>query len=319
MRIVFVGASKFGLRCLEDIAGMKDCPVVGAVTAPRTFAISYRPEGVTNVLHADVEVFCAANQIECATLTQGMNDPALRERVAGWRPDVFVVVGWYHMVPKSWRDLAPAYGMHASLLPDYSGGAPLVWAIINGEKRTGITLFQLGDGVDNGPILGQLPVDIHDDDTIATVYARVEELGRELLRRHLPQLAAGTAVLTVQDERKRRIVPQRGPEDGRIDWSQPASRVHDFIRAQTRPYPGAFSHAQGERVTLWASRKPATAPSLASLAPGELLLEGGRVLVGCGGSTVLELTRMTAGGDDLDAAEWFARGSARAQPIRSLE
>ena len=84
-----------------------------------------------------------------------MRDPALLEKVACWKPEAFLVSGWYHMVPRKWRALAPAYGLHASLLPDYSGGAPLVWAMIKGEEKTGITLFQLGDGVDDGPILGQ--------------------------------------------------------------------------------------------------------------------------------------------------------------------
>lgn len=317
MRLVFIGASRFGLRCLEAITRVDGCRVVGSVTAPRTFAISYRPSGVTNVLHADVEAFCAERGIDCALLTAGMSDAGLLARVRDWAPDAFVVVGWYHMVPHSWRSLAPAYGMHASLLPDYSGGAPLVWAMINGETTTGISLFQLGDGVDDGPLLGQLPTPITSEDTIATLYARIEELGLELLHTHLPRLAAGTAVLVQQDGSRRRVMPQRSPEDGLVDWSQPAPRIHDFIRAQTRPYPGAFAHAAGERITLWASRRLARPVSL-PLAPGELASAGGSLFVGCGEGGVLEILIVGAGEADMPATEWFEQHRAQEPSFRSF-
>ena len=149
-------------------------------------------------------------------LERSMNKPGLFEAVAEWKPDMFLVAGCYHMVPKRWRELAPAYGMHASLLPDYSGGAPLVWAMINGETKTGISLFQMDDGVDFGPIAGQKEEPIYPGDTIATLYDRIEERGVELLRNKLPQLANGTLKLKLQlqNETKRRIMPQRSPKDG---------------------------------------------------------------------------------------------------------
>ena len=288
MRIVFLGASRFGLRCLDCVHGLPGIDVVGAVTAPRHFPISYRPEGVTNVLFADVEEYCREHAIPCAIIGGGMRDGVLLDQVAGWEPDAFLVVGWYHMVPKRWRERAPAYGMHASLLPDYSGGAPLVWAMINGERKTGITLFQLGDGVDDGPILGQRETAIEAEDTIATLYARIEDLGLELVREQLPRLADGTACLTPQDEGKRRLVPQRSPEDGLIDWRWPAARIHDFVRAQTRPYPGAFTWAASRKVSLWATRPhPGREGELAEA--GAILAEGQRVFARCGDGGRLEL------------------------------
>ena len=92
------------------------------------------------------------------------------------------------MVPKSWREIAPAYGLHASLLPKYGGGAPLVWAIINGEKETGITPFQMDDGVDSGPIAGQIQEPIKTGDTIATLYARIEQSGVGVVARNFTSL-----------------------------------------------------------------------------------------------------------------------------------
>lgn len=255
MNLVFVGATQFGLRCLEVVYTLSDFNVTGVVTAPRKFTISYRPEGVTNVLYADLASFAASHDLPCRIINdRGMKDSALFEIVTSWKPDAFLVVGWYHMIPKVWRRLAPAYGLHASLLPDYSGGAPLVWAMINGESRTGITLFEMDDGVDTGPIVAQREVAIRERDTIATLYARVEEKGIELLRETLPKLARGLIVPQPQPKTGRRVMPQRSPEDGVIDWTKDSQFVDRFVRAQTRPYPGAYTVLAGARVTVWAAR-----------------------------------------------------------------
>ena len=177
------------------------------------------------MLDADLAGLCADHSIPVLNLHEGMHDEGLLPQVKLWDPDIFVVCGWYHMVRGSWRAVAPAYGLHASLLPDYSGGAPLVWAIINGEEKTGITLFQLADGVDNGPVVGQEETSIHPDDTIASLYLRIEDLGIDLLLSHIPQLAKGSALHTPQDESHRRVFPQRGPKDGLIDWNQSTGQL----------------------------------------------------------------------------------------------
>jgi methionyl-tRNA formyltransferase len=301
MRIVFLGATGFGMRCLQAALEAPGCEVVGVVTAPRTFAISYRPAGVTNVLHADAHAACAAAAVPCVDLPPGgMKDEALWDTVRGWRPDAFLVAGWYHMVPKAWRALAPAYGLHASLLPRYRGGAPLVWAMIRGEHETGITLFRFDDGVDTGPILAQARTGIAAEDTIATVYARIEQLGEGLLREVLPRLARGAAVEMPQDPAGASSFPQRGPEDGLIDWTWPAPRIYDFIRAQTRPYPGAFFLAGGRKVAVWSARVVTAGPPLA---PGEIRRVDGRVLAGAGGASALELLQVQVDGRDCAAAD----------------
>jgi len=253
MKIVFIGASTFGLKCLEACLEIPQVEVTGIVTAPKTFSISYSPQGVTNMLHADAFEIAKAHNIPVKTLECTMSELGLFEGVAEWKPDVFLVAGWYHMIPKRWRELAPAFGLHASLLPDYSGGAPLVWAMINGETKTGITLFQMDDSIDSGPIVGQREESIHPNDTIAMLYARIEQQCLLLLREALPQMASGMLRLVPQDETKRRLVPQRSPADGQIDWSQDARIVDRFIRAQTRPYPGAFSSLEGKPLHIWAA------------------------------------------------------------------
>ncbi len=305
MKLVFIGSSRFGLRCLELASRLPAVQVVGVVTAPQKFSISYRPEGVTNVLHADVRSFCDAKAIPCVTLERSMKEDALFGAVSGWNPDAFLVVGWYHMIPRRWRELAPAYGLHASLLPDYSGGAPLVWAIINGENRTGITFFQMDDGVDSGPIVGQAEESILDSDTIETLYARIEERGLELLQGELPKLATRTARLQVQDESKRRIFPQRSPADGRINWLWDAQRIRNFVRAQTTPYPGAFTFFGSRKLSVWS----VVVNKNLSLRPGQIAALDGQLSVGCGSGTSLALEIVGEGEGKLTAMEWWSHAT----------
>ncbi|HEX2544607.1 MAG TPA: methionyl-tRNA formyltransferase [Ramlibacter sp.] len=307
MRLVFLGASQFGMRCLRTALAAPACEVAGVVTAPRTFSISYRPGGVTNVLHADAHEVCTAAEVPCVDLpAAGMKDEELFAQVKAWRPDAFIVAGWYHMVPKAWRALAPAYGLHASLLPHYRGGAPLVWAIIQGERQTGITLFQFDDGVDTGPVLAQASTPIAPEDTIATLYARIEEIGEGLLRDTLPRLADGTAVARAQDPAEGSSFPQRGPEDGLIDWTRPAARLYDFVRAQTKPYPGAFFLDRGTKVVVWSAGVATDTKVLPPLAPGEIRRIGNLVLAGAGAGTALELRQVQVEGRDMEATGRWA-------------
>lgn len=229
-----------------------------------------------------------------------MSEPSLLSQIEALKPDVFLVVGWYHMIPRRWRELAPAFGLHASLLPDYCGGAPLVWAMINGETKTGITLFQMDSGVDSGPIALQSEEEIRPDDTIATLYARIEERGLELIDQALPLLAVGGMSLKPQSKSGRRVMPQRSPEDAKIDWTRDVAFIERWIRAHTRPYPGAFTDTAVGRLTIWVSQPLLERPVNAK--PGlafETSRGGFGVVCGSGSLQVIEwsLPTMTHGGE----------------------
>lgn len=251
MRLLFIGSSQFGLRCLEKAIQITPTEIVGIITNSETFSISYQPTGVRNVLHTDFHPLAKKYNIPIWDMVGKMKDLALVNQIKEWNPDFIFVVGWYHMIPKVIRDIAPTAGLHASLLPDYSGGAPLVWAIINGEEKTGISFFLMDDGIDSGPIIGQLEEPIYVDDTIATLYTRIEEKGLQLIEEYLPKIANGEVYYQNQDESKRRLMPQRSPDDGEIDWNWSATRIYNFIRAQTKPYPGAFTYLGNEKLIFW--------------------------------------------------------------------
>jgi methionyl-tRNA formyltransferase len=299
MKIAFVGASKFGLKCLNEVFHMDECEIVGSVTVPKKFSISYQPEGVVNVLYADVESYCKEKKIPCLVMTKGMKDPILLDEVKSWQADIFLVVGWYHLIPKSWLDLAPAYGLHASLLPDYSGGAPLVWAIINGEKKTGITLFKFDKGVDDGPIVDQAETKIDDNDDIASLYSRIEELGLNLIVKNIPLIAKGEANLKKQEESNRRIFPQRRPEDGLIDWKKSAKELYNFIRAQTKPYPGAFTYFNGKVLKIWSTSISFPVNiCLKSISTGQIIPSTDKILIKTGDG-ILELLEVSYEGNNI--------------------
>jgi methionyl-tRNA formyltransferase len=123
---------------LNSVAEIK---LVGVVTAPRVFEVSYATTPIVNMRFSDLAALATDFGVPSLTMHRSLNEPGLLEIVKSWQPDMFLVAGWYQTVPRDWLEFAPAYGLHASLLPDYRGGAPLVWAIINGEEETGITFF----------------------------------------------------------------------------------------------------------------------------------------------------------------------------------
>lgn len=130
---------------------------------------------------------------------------------------------------------------------------------------TGITFFQMDDDVDSGPTAYQEEETIRPDDTIATLYARIEQRGLELLECSLPLIASGKLPLQVQPNSVLRIIPDGTLEDSQIDWRHDYAVIHRWIRAQTRPYPGAFTHSKDGRLTIWACRPVAERPMNSTL------------------------------------------------------
>jgi methionyl-tRNA formyltransferase len=177
-----------------------------------------------------------------------------KDVVEGMNPDLILAYGWYYMIPDKIRSLAKygAWGIHASLLPKYAGGAPLVWAIINGEKEAGVTLFRMKDGVDDGDIILQEKFPIEFEDTINEVYRKAVEASKRVLVRAL--LNIDKIEYKPQDPAKIEVYPQRTPEDGLIDWNKSAVEIYNFVRAQTLPYPCAFTYVDGRKIKVISAR-----------------------------------------------------------------
>ena len=255
MNIVFLGCTNYSKRILEDIIVIPNINIKAIFTIPQRFNISYSETDVHNTNYADLSIIAKTLGVPCYEVnsTDGKRITDYSKIIEDFKLDVILVMGWYYMVPSKIRSLAKygAWGIHASLLPKYAGGAPLVWAIIEGEKISGVTLFQLSDGVDDGDILAQSSFSINDTDTINDVYEKAIVESRKILQKCLTGVSEITPY--AQDKSKIQIYPQRSPKDGKIDWSWDSVKIKNFIRAQTKPYPGAWTVINNKKIIIWSA------------------------------------------------------------------
>jgi methionyl-tRNA formyltransferase len=205
--------------------------------------------------------------------------------------DLLLMVNWRRIVPMSiCRSMTlGAFVFHDSLLPEYRGFSPTVWAVVNGEDHTGATLIEAAEHADEGEIVDQARVAIGPEETIAGVIERVTETYLDLLRRNLPALLDGSAPRRPQDHARATLARRRTPDDNRIDWAWPAARIHDLVRGTTRPYAGAFTSFEGHLLRVWAARPDTSA----SGSPGQVLAadpeRGTLVATGSAGLWISEL------------------------------
>jgi methionyl-tRNA formyltransferase len=147
------------------------------------------------------------------------------------------------------------FGMHPTLLPRHRGRASIPWALLAGLARTGVTLFEIVDSTaDSGAIVGQAVLEIAPDETATTLFERVATAHLDLIREYVPQILERTAPRIPQDSTRASAWPRRRPADGIIDWETRAPYLYDWVRAQTRPYPGAFTFLGDEKVVVWQAR-----------------------------------------------------------------
>lgn len=240
MRVGFLGSKRLGLRVLKALTKVVAPPheLVGAATIDDSWdGRSELASFELLELHLPVEVLRSRSDFY--------------EAIQEWRADVIVVCGWYRLIDLARFPSTKFYGFHSSLLPKYRGGSPLVWQILRGEPFVGVTLFQFADEVDSGPVIGQAKIPLGDQETIGEVLPRLEAESISLTESTIPRLLDGHAKHLEQDHSLATFCSQRYPEDGRIDWAQDARAVHDFVRAQSDPYPGAFTFLpSGERLTI---------------------------------------------------------------------
>jgi methionyl-tRNA formyltransferase len=232
----------------------------------------------------------------------------LRNRLTAAAPEAILVVAYGRIVPP-WMLALPGYGninLHASLLPRYRGAAPVQWSIARGETETGNTTMRIDEGLDTGDILLQSRVPIPADATAQDMFPVLAEDGAALMAETLRRLEEGTVEPRRQDESQATLAPVLSREDGRIDFSQPASVLYNRWRGFF-PWPGAFTTYLGRRLAVVRCR---VAPFLAPAEPGWLLRREKAILAGCGQGSWLELIAVQPEGRRAMAAEEFFRTAA---------
>ncbi len=241
--VVWVGFHEEGRYALEEIYD-NGFPVKAVLTLDdeetrkRSGAWSY-------------EAFCKKCNIPLHKI-KNINDDQVVELLNVLKPSVMCVIGWSQILKKPALDAAElVVGTHASLLPNNRGSAPINWALINGEKKTGNTLLVLSEGVDSGDILAQRAFDITPFDSCKSLYDKVAETNADMLIELLKKVRSGILQPVVQREVDEKILARRRPQDGLISWEQGSAQVYDFIRALTEPYPGAFTFYHSNQIIVW--------------------------------------------------------------------
>jgi methionyl-tRNA formyltransferase len=189
-------------------------------------------------------------------------------------------------------------------LPKFRGGAPLPWSIIDGGTDVGSTLFRISKGIDDGAIALQVKIELGSDETVADAICKIEDGLVQKLPGCVRQLVSGTATLRPQDHAAATYAGQRLPEDGKIDWTWHARYIHDFIRAQSDPYPGAFCVSEGQKIVVLKSQM---VDGVWYGTPGQLLRRSSDgVLVACGGRSALSLVKIRVNGADAEPFHFFS-------------
>ncbi len=310
LRIVFFGTPEFAVPTLDALLAASPHVVVGVVTQPD------RPRGRgRRVSHAPVKARALAAGLPVLQ-PERLKDPAFLDSHAAWRADLGVVAAYGKILTDAVL-ATPRLGMinvHASLLPRYRGAAPIHRAIIDGELATGVTIMRVVKALDAGPMLAKDHRAIGQDETSDEVERDLARLGSRLLVAVVDQIARGNAQDTAQDDAAATYAHRLTKDDGVIDWSWPAVRVHNLIRG-LHPWPHAFSFLHGRRLILIRSRAVAAGPDAlvrdaseaATEPPGTIVEASGERLVVATGAGSLQLLQIqTEGKRPMSAREFLA-------------
>lgn len=237
LRIVFMGTPEFAAMSLRKLVG-EGYNVVAVVTTPD------KPAGRGQKLHrSDVKV--VAEELGLPILQpERLRDEEFLATLRSYEPDLGVVIAFRMLPEVVWAmPRLGTFNLHASLLPEYRGAAPINWAIMNGETRTGVTTFLLNHEIDKGAIIEQREVDILPEDNIGTLYDKLMLIGSDLVTKTVDRLAEGNYTTIEQmhiDEATLKPAPKIFKDDCRIDWNKGVERVHNIIRGLS-PYPAAWT------------------------------------------------------------------------------
>ena len=311
MRLIFCGTPQFAVPTLEKLiaAGFTVQLVVTNPDEPAGRGHKTKPPPVKEAAErARLGIF----------QPRKLRDREAEDYISSFRPEAIVVVAYGHLIPP-WMIELPKFGcinLHGSLLPKYRGAAPIQWAIVRGERTTGVTTMQIDEGLDTGPILLQRKTEIRPDDTTEALFERLGSMGSDLIVETLRGLESGTVQPQPQDSSAATLAPMLSKEDGRIDWSKTAEEISRRVRG-LRPWPGAFASFRGEQLLVWmalATHDPAPQVPL----PGTMLDHSGRLMVVCADRTTLEIKEVQLPGRKRIPARDFMNG-ARLRPGEKLE
>lgn len=254
LRIIFMGTPEFAVASLDALV-KAGCKIVGVITAPD------KPAGRGMKLQQSAVKLYAQEKGLYILQPEKLKNPAFLEELQSLKADLQVVVA-FRMLPEAVWNMPPmgTINVHGSLLPQYRGAAPINWAIINGEKQTGVTTFKLQHEIDTGNILLQEVIPIGDDETAGELHDKMKLVGAELLVKTIQGLAENSISELPQLSVKPgdiKHAPKIFTDTCKIDWTKSVSEIHDLIRGLS-PYPGAFTYLKEKTFKIYRSKKEFT-------------------------------------------------------------
>ena len=306
MRIVFCGTPEFAVPALRALLENPEFTVEAVVTQP-----DRRRGRGQRVSASPVKEVAAAAAVRIYQ-PESMKPDAALDFFEQIKPDAAVIIAYGQIIPRRLLEI-PRLGwmnLHASLLPKYRGAAPIAWAVINGEKKTGLTTMRLDPGLDTGPILLQREIEIGEDETAPELAARMAEAGAPLVTESLIRWDRGEIAPIPQDPGQASYAPILTKEHGRIDWGRTAGEIYNRIRGLA-PWPGAFSAFRGKLCHIWGRPSERVAGDDEAIArePGTLVLGKNTIEVTCGRGTRLRLEIVQIEGRKRVSAREFANGA----------
>lgn len=300
-KIVFMGTPDFSVPVLKQIID-DGYEVIGVVTQPD------RPVGRKKVLTPPPVKVEAEKQGIPVYQPEKIRQPDELEKVLALKPDLIVTAAFGQILPKELLD-APKYGcinVHASLLPELRGGAPIHYSILQGKEKTGITIMYMAEKLDAGDILTQVEVPITETDTVGTLHDKLSEAGSKHLSETLPKLLNGELNPIKQNEEEATFAYNIKREQEKIDWSKTGEEIYNHIRG-LNPWPVAYTTFDGKVVKIWNSKKVKHAKSEE---PGTIIrLEEDGIVVASGNDTAVKITELQPSGKKKMPAEQFLRGA----------
>jgi methionyl-tRNA formyltransferase len=311
VRIVFCGTPEFAVPALRALVAAPEIEVTAVVTQPD------RPKGRGQEMAAPAVKLAAIEAGLHVYQPEKIRSDSAREFFRRTAPDAVVIIAYGKIIPEDLLAVPPLgwINLHASLLPRYRGAAPIHWAIVRGEQRTGLTTMLIDSGLDTGPMLLQRELEIGADETAPELAARMAEAGAPLVVETLRKLGAGEIVPVEQDHTQATFAPILEKEHGRVDWSRPAAEVHSLIRGM-QPWPGAFTSFREQLCHVWG--RPGAPERAAAALPGTLVAVRGELFAACGDATWLRIEEVQLEGRKRLPARDFLSG-ARLSPTDRFE
>ena len=300
MKILFMGTPDFAVPSLDALAAAGH-QLVGAFSQPD------KPKNRGMKLQPTPVKVCAERLGVPVFQPTKLRDGTALETIRQLDPDLIVVAAYGRILPQEILDY-PRLGcinVHSSLLPKYRGAAPIHWAILNGEKETGVTIMHMALALDAGDIIRQRTTPIDPDETVEDLHDRLAQLGAELLVETVAQLADGTATRTPQEESQVTLAPMLSQALSPMDWTRPARALHDQVRGLI-PWPAAVTELGGVRCKILATT---VLDETTGKAPGSVVAADKTGLkLACGDGRVLRIDRLQADGGKRLAAADYLRG-----------